>query len=271
MEEPHMNFASLTARTFLAFALLAPATLAGCAVESTDDVVAQSEEQDIKQKSGKFELFQGADGQVYFHLLAANGENVLRSEGYSSWSAAAAGIKSVQSHGTSDERYELNAAADGRWYFNLRAVNGQVIATSQLYTTKQHAETAIFAIEQIVAKTIELGNAPTGAPRVVVFKGLDSRYYFHVRAKNGEIVLQSQSYSSKSAAEKGVSSVLTNGQKATNYMVQAAANGQYYFTLRAANHATIGVSEMYSSKWNAQKGAEGVQALLVSDAEALPQ
>ncbi len=265
-----MKFVSFTTRSFLALALVvAPAALTGCAVSS--DPVAQSDEEDVKQKSGRFEMFQGADGQIYFHLLAANGENVLRSEGYSSWAAAAAGIKSVQANGVDDARYDLAAAADGRWYFNIRATNGQVVASSQLYTTKEHAQTAIIAIEQIVAKTVDMGNAPTGAPRVVVFKGLDSRYYFHVRAKNGEIVLQSQGYSSKGAAEKGVSSVLSNGQKAANYLVQPAANGQYYFTLRATNHATIGVSELYAAKSGAQKGADAVLALLVSDGQSLPQ
>ncbi len=267
-----MQLTTFAARNLMALVLLAaPAALTGCAVDGTEDPIGQSDEQDITQKAGKFEMFQGQDGNIYFHLLAANGQKVLASEGYGSWSAAAQGIASCQANGVDAASYELLMAKNGQWYFNLKAANGEIVGTSELYATQSNAERAVTVVSTIVAKTVQLGNAPTGAPRFVTFQGLDGKYYFHLRAKNGEIVLQSQAYSSKSAAQKGVSSVALNGQTASNFEVLPAADGQYYFVLRAQNKQIVGVGETYASKWNAQHGVDAIVILLATGGAQQPQ
>jgi len=40
-----------------------------------------------------------------------------------------------------------------------------------------------------------------------IFKGKDGKYYFHLKSANGEIIAQSQGYSSKAHAEAGVAAV----------------------------------------------------------------
>lgn len=45
---------------------------------------------------GQFEIFTATDGQYYFRLLAANGEKILRSEGYVSKSGCENGVQSVK-------------------------------------------------------------------------------------------------------------------------------------------------------------------------------
>ncbi len=42
--------------------------------------------------------------------------------------------------------FELNAAANGKFHFNLKASNGQVIATSQMYKTKKGALNGIESV-----------------------------------------------------------------------------------------------------------------------------
>jgi uncharacterized protein YegP (UPF0339 family) len=42
---------------------------------------------------------------------------------------------------TSHPKFELKKSKDGQFYFNLTATNGQVIATSEMYTTKKSAQT----------------------------------------------------------------------------------------------------------------------------------
>ena len=40
-----------------------------------------------------------------------------------------------------------------------------------------------------------------------IFKGKDGKFYFHLKSSNGEIIAQSQGYSSKQHAESGVAAV----------------------------------------------------------------
>ncbi len=94
----------------------------------------------------RFQVFQGADDRFYFSLYAANGEIVLQSQGYADEASALNGTFSVAANGVLAERYELNEAANGGYYFNLVASNGRVIGTSEVYSTRASAERGIEAI-----------------------------------------------------------------------------------------------------------------------------
>jgi uncharacterized protein YegP (UPF0339 family) len=98
--------------------------------------------------------------------------------------------------------------------------------------------------------------------RFDTFQGVDGRYYFRFVAGNGEIVLRSQAYKSRRGAEVGVASVLENGNDKRNYEILEAKNGQFYFNLKAKNGEVIGTSELYVSRWNAERGAATVRALI---------
>jgi uncharacterized protein len=85
--------------------------------------------------AGWFELNENGKGQFSFVLKAANGEVVLRSELYETRVAADNGIASVQHNSPNETRYTHSDASDGRFYFNLKAANHQIIGTSQMYKT----------------------------------------------------------------------------------------------------------------------------------------
>lgn len=247
----------------LALSLVVSAALPACAIDASQtddqDQIADSEDE-LTLTTGKFETFTGKDGKVYFHLLAGNGEKVLASEGYSSIAAAANAISLIQSGVT----YELRAAVSGESYFVAKAANGAVLGTSEMYASKSNAERGVETVQRIVAKTTSILAAPSGA-QFQVFRGLDKAYYFHLRANNGEIVLQSQGYSTRTGAVNGATSVKTNGASAARYQLLEAANGQWYFVLKAANGAVIGRGELYASKYNAQRGIETVVGLLAAN------
>ncbi|MCA3015427.1 MAG: YegP family protein [Myxococcaceae bacterium] len=243
--------------------------LTACGVDSalvddgSVDVDASAESMDeLTTSRGRFETFTGRDGQTYFHLLAGNGEKVLASEGYTSASAAAAGIDSVQANGTAAGAYEVREARDGSSYFVLKARNGAVLGVSELYATKANAERAINAVVKVVTATTVEAPAPRTEGRFEVFRGLDGKSYFHLRAKNGEIVLQSQGYASRASATAGVQSVQTNGLVAARYAVLPAVDGRFYFVLKATNGQTIARGQLYASKANAERGVETVMALV---------
>jgi uncharacterized protein len=48
-----------------------------------------------------------------------------------------------------------------------------------------------------------------------IFKGTNGKYYFRLKASNGEIIAQSEGYSSKQGAQDGIASVKKNAPIAT--------------------------------------------------------
>lgn len=247
----------------LALALVVSSALPACAIDGsqTDDAEEVSETDDeLALTTGKFETFTGKDGKVYFHLLAGNGENMLRSEGYSSGAAAVNAISLLQA-GVS---YELRTAKTGEVYFVTKSANGAVLGTSETYVSKSNAERAVETTKKIIARTTSVLAAPSGAVFQVI-KSLNGGYFFHLRANNGEIVLQSQSYSSRTSAVNGVQSAKANGRVATSFELREASNGQWYFVLKAGNGQLIGRGETYASKWNAERGVATVVELLAAE------
>ncbi|AEN65578.1 protein of unknown function DUF1508 [Enterobacter soli] len=97
--------------------------------------------------SGWFELSKSSDGQFRFVLKAGNAETILTSELYTTKSAAENGIASVRTNSPSDERYEKKTATNGKFYFNLKAGNHQVIGTSQMYASEQSRDKGIASVK----------------------------------------------------------------------------------------------------------------------------
>jgi uncharacterized protein YegP (UPF0339 family) len=254
---------ALRTSLFAAVFALAACGPADATIDTQNEDVVDGASADLAAASaGRFESFVGKDGQHYFHLLAANGEKVLGSEGYASAQGAQGGIASVKANGANAARYLSREASDGSRYFVLTAANGAIIGMSQFYATQASADRGQAAVQRVVGNIVGNEAAAAGATRFETFKGLDGRYYFHLKANNGEIVLQSQSYAAKASATAGIASVKANGVLAARYEVRAAADGKSYFVLKAGNGAIIGRSEAYASASNAVRGIATVQALL---------
>jgi uncharacterized protein len=85
--------------------------------------------------AGKFELKKSKNDKYFFSLLAGNGQTILGSEMYEAKASALNGIESVKTNSADDGRYARLSGKDGSPYFSLKAGNGQVIGTSQMYAT----------------------------------------------------------------------------------------------------------------------------------------
>lgn len=96
---------------------------------------------------GKFSTKTGNDGQYYFNLKADNGQIILSSEGYTTTSARDNGIESVKKNSTDDNRFERLTATNGKFYFNLKASNGQVIGKSQMYESEASCNNGIESVK----------------------------------------------------------------------------------------------------------------------------
>ncbi len=97
---------------------------------------------------GKFEIKKDKAGKFRFNLKAANGQVILSSEAYESKSACENGIESVRKNSGDNARYERKEAKNGSPYFNLKASNGQVIGTSEMYSQTSGMENGISSVKK---------------------------------------------------------------------------------------------------------------------------
>ena len=101
--------------------------------------------------------------------------------------------------------FELRSATNGRFYFNLKAGNGEIILTSGTFPTLDAASAAIELVK---------ANAPIDAQfeRTNV---TGKQPHFVLKAVNGETLGRSETYSSVTAMENGIKSVMRNAADAT--------------------------------------------------------
>ena len=86
------------------------------------------------------------------------------------------------------------------------------------------------------------------------------QFRFVLKASNGQVILSSETYESKAAAENGIQSVQTNSPQEARYERKDASDGRPYFVLKAGNHQVIGTSQMYKDAATRDAGIESVKA-----------
>lgn len=96
--------------------------------------------------------------------------------------------------------YHIGPTSNEKFVFNLKAENNQIILTSQVYARKQSALEGIESVQAngSNAKNFEHRVSTAGEP------------YFVLKAQNGEIIGNSQMYSSRAAAQVDIASVQIN-------------------------------------------------------------
>lgn len=97
--------------------------------------------------AGWFELSNSSDGQFRFVLKAGNGEIILTSELYKTKASAENGMASVQKNCAEDARYEKKEASNGKFHFNLKAANHQIIGSSQMYAAVSSRDNGIESVK----------------------------------------------------------------------------------------------------------------------------
>ena len=87
----------------------------------------------------------------------------------------------------------------------------------------------------------------------------NGKYHFNLLAGNGQVILSSEMYESKPAAENGIASVQNNAPDDGRYDRRTSSAGDPYFVLKAGNGLEIGRSEMYKSTASMENGIESVK------------
>jgi hypothetical protein len=94
--------------------------------------------------------------------------------------------------------FELKKAKNGQFFFNLKASNGEVILTSEMYKEKRSAKNGIASVQKNGgdAKRYEKKTNKGGKP------------FFVLKAGNNQVIGQSEAYESEKSRDAGISSVM---------------------------------------------------------------
>ncbi len=102
--------------------------------------------------------------------------------------------------------------------FDLKATNGQVILTSEVYTTEAACMNGIESVkkncagaveDQTVENVVEAKN-----PKFELYTDKAGEYRFRLKATNGQVIGVSEGYKTKASAENGIESVKNNAPDA---------------------------------------------------------
>lgn len=96
--------------------------------------------------AGKFECYKDKGGEYRFRLKAGNGEIILSSEGYKAKASCMNGIESVKKNCLDEKCFDKTTTSSGKFRFNLKSTNGQVIGTSQSYDSESGRNNGIKSV-----------------------------------------------------------------------------------------------------------------------------
>ncbi|MBQ2993907.1 MAG: YegP family protein [Peptococcaceae bacterium] len=99
--------------------------------------------------------------------------------------------------------------------FDLKAGNGEVIATSEVYTTESACKKGIASVQKnapvanVENQTVE-GYAAEKHPKFEVYTDKAGEYRFRLKATNGQVIAVSEGYKALAGCMNGIESVKKN-------------------------------------------------------------
>ena len=103
--------------------------------------------------------------------------------------------------------------------FDLKHTNGQVIATSEVYASKDACLAGVASVKTNAAvagiedQTVE-GFEAVKHPKFEMYKDKAGEFRFRLKARNGQIIAVSEGYTTKASCENGIASVQKNAPEA---------------------------------------------------------
>ena len=103
--------------------------------------------------------------------------------------------------------------------FDLKATNGEVILTSEVYTTMAACRNGIESIKKNapvanVENQTEEGYETMTHPKFEMYEDKAGEFRFRLKARNGEIIGTSEGYTTKRSCQNGIESVKKNAPEA---------------------------------------------------------
>ena len=110
--------------------------------------------------------------------------------------------------------------------FDLKAGNGEVIATSEVYTTKAACKSGVISVKKNapvahIEDQTEEGYKKEKHPKFEVYQDKAGEYRFRLKATNGQAIAASEGYKTKTSCLNGIESVKKNAPEAEVVEVRA--------------------------------------------------
>jgi len=109
---------------------------------------------------GIFIVKKEEDGHFYVTLKVKGGHIMLHGIKHLSKSSCKDGIDIIRANATDNLKYEYKKTFDGKFYFRLKSVHGEVLGSSKIYETAEHRNTGIETVRRIApfARVIDLAS-----------------------------------------------------------------------------------------------------------------
>lgn len=98
----------------------------------------------------KFQIYKGTIG-YYFRFISANNQILLRSEAYTSKQHCKNGITVIKQYGHDLNQYIKKTSSNGKYYFNIKSHNNEIIVTSEFFESITARDYAISTISKSVS------------------------------------------------------------------------------------------------------------------------
>ena len=122
-------------------------------------------------------------------------------------------------------KFVIKQAKNG-FVFNLKAGNGEVIATSEVYSTIDACKNGVASVQK---------NAPSAAiedqtakdfetqknPKFEVYADKRGEFRFRLKAANGQIIAVGEGYKAKASCLNGIASIVKNAPDAAVVVEEA--------------------------------------------------
>lgn len=94
-----------------------------------------------------YQISPTTNAKFMFNLKSENHQVILTSQVYEQKQSAHVGIESVQANGPDAKNFEMKTSTANEPYFVLKAQNGEIIGTSQMYASTAAAEVGIVSVQ----------------------------------------------------------------------------------------------------------------------------
>lgn len=222
------------------------------------------------------------DEMYFFELRASNGEKLLTSEEYTSYSGALSGIKT---HKINIEKgnFKIMPSKKGDYIFKLLNGKNMLLCMGENYATRARCESAIesakrFAATAIIDENVQdiIIDPPVEDDETEPHEFIDNGYkgkwiirantapdgeqvfYFELYASNGEKLLSSEEYTTYIGAVNGIETHKTNIERG-NFRVSLTKRGDYIYKLLNGNAQLLCLGEHYKTRRRCESAIESVR------------
>ena len=93
-----------------------------------------------------FKITQNKMGEYLFSLYAGNGQEILYSKPYMTKAGCENAIESTRRNSLREDAFQKKTTSNGKYYFWLKAPNGQIIGTSNYYESEASRDNGILSV-----------------------------------------------------------------------------------------------------------------------------